>query len=178
VLYFVKWKGYPDNENTWEPEAHLEGSEEAVKEYEERIKRKEEERRKKEGERRKKEEERRKNEEEKKKRKEEKKVLEKAEAKRRKLEADADKARGFERMLDPERIVGATQIGLELTYLVKWKGSDEADLIPAREANVKCPQTVIRFFEERLTWSTTTTVATPAVDAAPVASDATKPEAS
>ncbi len=37
--------------------------------------------------------------------------------------------------------------------LVKWRHSNEADLVPARLVNVKCPALVIDFYEQHSFWT-------------------------
>ncbi|KAJ8311803.1 hypothetical protein KUTeg_010646, partial [Tegillarca granosa] len=129
--YLLKWKGYPDSENTWEPESNLDCPD-LIAEFEEKKKKREQE----------------------KKRKtqngmEDSSVKKKKKVAEVKTTEDDNKPRGFDRGLQPERIIGATDSSGEL-----MKDSDEADLVPARQANVKCPQIVIAFYEERLTWHT------------------------
>jgi len=132
VEYLLKWKGYDgDEDNTWEPKENLD-CKDLIETYEK--KRKEKTDKKKEADKRK--------------------SGAGGETASKKMKGNDDKPRGFDRTLDPERIIGATDSNNsgELMFLIKWKGSDEADLVPARQANVKYPQTVIKFYEDRM-WS-------------------------
>lgn len=137
--FLLKWKGYPDTENTWEPKENLDCPD-LIAEFESNYKKKKDEEKKK------------------------KRVAKdtpddesgSTKKKKRVAEEEDNKPRGFDRGLQPERIIGATDSSGELMFLMKWKDSDEADLVPARQANIRCPQIVIAFYEERLTWHTHT----------------------
>ncbi|OQR74431.1 chromobox protein3 isoform 2, partial [Tropilaelaps mercedesae] len=124
VEYFLKWKGYGEDDNTWEPMENLD-CQELIETFEQ-DRAKKEAARKQDGV----------------KRKATNGSSDVAPAKRTppKSTKDSGKPKGFERGLEPEKIIGATDSSGELMFLLKWKGVDEADLVPAAQANVKCPQ--------------------------------------
>ncbi|KAM9824733.1 chromobox protein homolog 3a [Neosynchiropus ocellatus] len=119
VEFFLKWKGFTDADNTWEPEENLDCPEliSAFLESQRNV--------------------------------HEKPVKMNPQTN----EPETPQGpKGFARNLVPEKIIGATKSSGRLMFLMKWKGSDEADLVLSDEANTRCPQVVISFYEERLTW--------------------------
>ncbi|XP_029478461.1 chromobox protein homolog 5-like [Oncorhynchus nerka] len=153
VEFFLKWKGYSEKHNTWEPEKNL-GCPELIAEFMKTYKKPSggatpgsggakssagSSGRGKEG-------------SSKRRNSDDDDEEGSSNKPKRKKEDDVLIARGFERGLEPEKIIGATDSCGDLMFLMKWKDSDEADLVLAKEANHKCPQIVIAFYEERLTW--------------------------
>lgn len=178
VEYFLKWKGFGDADNTWEPEANLDCPD-LIEQFEESRSK------------------------EKKEKKEVKAKQEKPEVvvekrnkreisndsqnttiekkKKRAMSTGSEKAHGsisstpepslveqtsimeaskqvedystFHEGLVPEEIIGATPKDGQLSFLIKWMNLDEADIVPAKIANVKYPQHVIHFYEKRLNWN-------------------------
>uniref|UniRef100_A0A3B5N0C6 Chromobox homolog 3b n=1 Tax=Xiphophorus couchianus TaxID=32473 RepID=A0A3B5N0C6_9TELE len=116
VEYFLKWKGFTDAENTWEPEDNLDCPgliEEFLRDAH---------------------------------------LPREAEEDVLKPDDESDAPTDLSTYLEPECIIGSTDRKGELMFLVKWKNSDEVALMPAREASARCPQVVIDFYEQKLTW--------------------------
>ncbi|EDV95183.1 chromobox protein homolog 3 [Drosophila grimshawi] len=133
--YYLKWKGYPRSENTWEPVENLDCPD-LIAMFEESLKNNKKETRKRLSTS----------------------TPDSIRSKRKSFMEDEPDERkkliGFDRGLEPSKILGATDSSGYLMFLMKWKGSDHADLVPAKLANIKCPKVVIQFYEERLTWYT------------------------
>ncbi|XP_008289260.1 chromobox protein homolog 3b isoform X2 [Stegastes partitus] len=145
VEYYLKWKGFTDAENTWEPEdnldcpelieeflrnAHLSDEEEEFIPKEEMTEQETEIS-----------------------------CVQQAHAVHSNedivLQPDdeqSDAPANLSTYLEPECIIGSTDRKGELMFLVKWKNSDDVALLPAREASARCPQVVIDFYEQKLTW--------------------------
>ncbi|EDW75845.1 heterochromatin protein 1A [Drosophila willistoni] len=164
VEYYLKWKGYSDSENTWEPEANLD-CQDLIQLYE--MSRKDESnnaaaapKKDRPGSTTKSKESgrtstsgstsgnsKRKSEEP------------AAGGKSKRTDAEVDSGdslssvgTGFDRGLEAEKILGASDNNGRLTFLIQFKGVDQAEMVLSTVANVKIPQMVIRFYEERLSW--------------------------
>ena len=124
VEYLLKWRGYDDDDNTWEPADNLDCID-LIEDFERKRK---EQGKVKPGDKRKLE-------------------SKKEKEKEKKVAKPGERLRGFERRLDPERIVGATDSSGELMFLIKVvKNCDHAILF----------MTVAKYFSgravTRLTW--------------------------
>uniref|UniRef100_A0A182JAT6 Heterochromatin protein 1 n=1 Tax=Anopheles atroparvus TaxID=41427 RepID=A0A182JAT6_ANOAO len=133
VEYFLKWKGYSSDENSWEPEENLD-CDDLIQAFKESRRKKEA---KEDGSGR---------------RSKLKESTEDGKSTPAKRKPTSDKKFGFDRGLTPEEIVGAADHNGKLMFLMKWKNASNADLVPAEQANIRCPQIVIKFYESRLSW--------------------------
>lgn len=160
--YYLKWKGFPDEDNTWEPANNL-NCPDLISEYENGLKEKESKNKvakesnstikpketttPKESQSKdsvtekddKKKQAKRKNEDD-------------GTTKKKKSKPEK-KSTGFDRGLEAEEILGATETNGEVYFLIKWKDVNDAELVPSKVSNIKIPQMVIAFYEARLTWS-------------------------
>ncbi|XP_044756207.1 chromobox protein homolog 1-like [Coccinella septempunctata] len=122
VEYLLKWKGYKDEDNTWEPEENLDCPD-LISTYEAQFQN----------------------------------IVASSvddndKGNKRKSIAEDNRLRGFDRGLEPDKIVGATDATGELMFLMMWKNCKEADLVAARVANARCPEIVIKYYESKQMW--------------------------
>ncbi|XP_030637928.1 chromobox protein homolog 3b isoform X2 [Chanos chanos] len=127
VEYFLKWKGFNETENTWEPEDNLDCPE-LIEEFLRNLKTAEE----------------------------SKKECSQTAYTQLETEEPEDQNSGLSpsrpSLSEPERIIGSTDRQGELMFLVKWKDVDQLALLSAKEASTRCPEMVIAFYEDKLAW--------------------------
>ena len=58
----------------------------------------------------------------------------------------------FYRGFEAEKILGATFETGKIFFSVKWKDCDLTEIVSASEANLRIPQLVIQFYEQRVDW--------------------------
>lgn len=137
--YFLKWKGFTDAENTWEPEDNLDCPE-LIEEFLRNTQFPDEEGQE---------------------------FMPKEEMTEQETEIPQPQGNSVAPEPDedqtdtqsepsaspePECIIGSTDRQGELVFLIKWKNSEDVALLPAREASARYPQMVISFYERKLTW--------------------------
>merc|ERR1719427_680418 len=127
--YFLKWKGFTDADNTWEPAENL-NCPNLVNVYETERKNKKTSKTM---------------------------TLDQKKGKKRKSTGEGNN--GFEKGFSAKEIVGATEEKGKVYFLIKWTDKTQEDeLVPASVVNVSIPQMVIAFYEARLAWSTVNTL--------------------
>jgi len=127
--YFLKWQGYPSNQNSWEPAEHL-YCKDLVAAFEKSEKEKDQSK---------------------------KRALlslgndEKPNKEIKTIDSENNKVYGFDQGVEA-KILGATMSSGKLMFLMAWKNKETPELVPATTVNVMCPTQVIQFYEDRLIW--------------------------
>ncbi|ODM89248.1 Heterochromatin protein 1 [Orchesella cincta] len=152
--YFLKWEGYGHDENTWEPRENIDAD--LVCAFEKELEVKEMKRK-----------------EDLKQKKEQPTKPSTSSKSRAKIPAtgpssnqqkkpsgcaDEVKSRdyrekkpavsGFDRGLEVDEIIGANNENGGINVLVKWKGENGVEMVPSSVARFKCPDVLIKFYEE------------------------------
>ncbi|XP_065207210.1 chromobox protein homolog 5-like [Planococcus citri] len=157
VEYYLKWEGFTEEYNTWEPEGNL-NCFELIQDFEDKLTN------------------------EKKKKQREKNSLSTTatvkskpgplSSKKRPANENRENTRsnndpqassssksipipkdnGFQRGLEPDIILGASNVPGELMLLMQWKNG-ELELVCSKDAKEKCPQLVIDFYEKHVMWN-------------------------
>lgn len=133
--YLLKWNGYSNAENSWEPVENLACSD-LIADFEGRLK----------------------------KRIRKKRIIEpedesgnsnsedesEATESRSEITKPHSSLSGFGTGRVPKEILGVTDVGGSLKFLMNWEGCEAATFVLAKEANIACPQLVIDFYEANL----------------------------